>query len=113
MISALNLEAGILLSERKKINAFSAKSHVIVAEEHDGGKPAGCIFGSVQQFAEMERRSPRNMINALNLEAGILLSERKKINAISAKNDAEDRATLLLQKSATMASLPTQLSSPP
>ena len=48
------------------------------------------------------------MINALNLEAGILLSERKKINAISAKNikDAEDRATLLLQKSATMASLP-------
>ena len=48
----------------------------------------------------------------MNLEAGILLSERKKINAISAKNDAEDRATLLLQKSATMASLPAAASAP-
>ena len=70
-------------------------------------------------FTAMEPRGSKmtvhdkKRINAMNLEAGILLSERKKINAISAKNDAEDRATLLLQNSATMASLPTQLSSPP
>ena len=89
MINALNLEVVTLLSERKKINT-SAKSDVTVAKERDEGKPAGGVFDSVQQLTEMEQRSPRKMINALNLEAGILLSERKKINATSAQSSGVD-----------------------
>ena len=69
-----------------------------------------------EHISEMNAKEVRNCkvnqtINVLNLETGILLTERKKINIGPTNNSAtnttcaEDDATLLLQKSATLASL--------